>query len=158
MFVEIDNKARAIYEKDRAQAETGRQVFAEINASAIIPSDPATRNVYGEINDAAMSVSPADTHYIDTGEELFAEINESALADPAPRRDVFGEIADFVEDDVTVKPDALSGLPPESSTPMRAQRPTVPAATGGFVSAAPRPARRPQGRHPFLSRTESRLG
>ena len=157
VFVEIDDKARNVTTKDRAQAMTGKAVFAEINDSAITPSAPATRNVYGEINDAAMSVSPADTNYIDTGVELFADINQSALAAPAPRRDVFGEISDFVEGDVTVKPDALSGLPSASPTPMRPQ-PLVPTATGGFVSAAPRPARRPQGRHPFLSRTESRLG
>ena len=158
VFVEIDNKARQIYMEDRAQAETGRQVFAEINESAIIPSEKPKRDVYGEINAAALSVDGADTEYIDTGGELFADINDSALADPVPRGDVFGEISDFVDADVSVRADAVSGLAPASSLPPSPPRhpPTIPSATGGFSSQAPKPAKRTQGRHPFLSRAESR--
>ena len=154
VFVEIDNKARAIYEKDRAQAATGRQVFADINESAIIPAKKPKRNVYGEINDAAMSVDKDDTAYIDTGVELFDDINESALADPKPRRDVFGEISDYVDGDVSVKPDALSGQP--AVVPSQGQRRPAPRSTGQIRSSAPKPAKRSQGPHPFLSRAESR--
>ena len=157
VFVEIDDRARNVTLEDRAQAEVGTQVFVDINDHATQPSEAPDIDVYREINEDALDVNLADTAYIDTGKELFADINESATADAAPRSSIFAEISDYVDGDVSVKANSESGLPPVAMGQGAPQVPRQRLSSAGFVSQAPKPARRPAGgRHPFFSQSESR--